>query len=93
MHREPQSEPQPDLLIERITRALARVERASQLEPRLLDIADSARYLSMSDKAIRELIQEGQLPYLQKVPGRSPYLIDIRDLDRWVEKNKIRPGE
>jgi hypothetical protein len=45
----------------------------------------------MSDKGIRELIVQGELPYVQKVPGRSPYLLDLRDLDSWVEKNKRRP--
>lgn len=57
----------------------------------LLDITDAGRYLSMSDKGIRELIVRGELPYVQKVPGRSPYLLDLRDLDSWVEKNKRRP--
>ena len=67
------------------------VERGDQLRPRLLDITDAGRYLSMSDKGIRELIVRGELPYVQKVPGRSPYLLDLRDLDSWVEKNKRRP--
>ena len=73
--------------------ALARVQRGSLVSPRLLDIDDAARYLSMSDKAIRELIYQGDLAYVQKIAGRSPFLIDIRDLDRWIEKNKIRAGE
>jgi excisionase family DNA binding protein len=73
--------------------ALARVQRGCQLPPRLLDITDSARYLGMSDKGIRELIDQGSLPYIQKIAGRSPYLIDVRDLDRWIEKNKVRAGE
>jgi excisionase family DNA binding protein len=74
-------------------RACERVQRASQIPPRLLDIDDAARYLSVSDKAIRELITQGQLAYVQKIAGRSPYLVDIRDLDRWIEKSKIRAGE
>lgn len=67
------------------------VARGEQLRPRLLDITDASRYLSMSDKGIRELIGRGELPYVQKVPGRSPYLLDIHDLDSWVEQNKRRP--
>ena len=61
--------------------------------PRLLDIEDAGRYLSMSDKAIRELIYQGELAYVQKIAGRSPYLIDIRDLDKWIERNKRLAGE
>jgi excisionase family DNA binding protein len=75
-------------MAELVTHAVRRVQRGSEIAPRLLDIDDSARYLSMSDKAIRELITQGELSYIQKVPGRSPYLLDIRDLDRWVERAK-----
>jgi excisionase family DNA binding protein len=71
--------------------ALRRVKRGDQILPRLLDIHDAAHYLGMSDKAIRRLITAGELPYVQRLPGRSPYLIDVRDLDRWVEVNKVRP--
>ena len=71
-----------------ITHAIRRVKRGAEIEPRLLDIDDAARYLAMSDKAVRDLITAGELSYIQKVPGRSPYLIDIRDLDRWIERSK-----
>jgi excisionase family DNA binding protein len=74
-------------------RALARVERGNEIRPRLLDVDDAARYLSMSDKGIRELIADGELPYIQKIPARSPYLVDIRDLDDWILKHKIRAGD
>jgi excisionase family DNA binding protein len=76
-----------------VDRSLARVQRASEIPPRLLDVDDAGRYLSMSDKSVRELIIEGQLAFVQKIPGRSPYLIDIRDLDKWVEKNKRLAGK
>lgn len=78
-------------LLADVRESVRRVERGDQLRPRLLDITDAGRYLSMSDKGIRELIVQGELPYVQKVPGRSPYLLDLRDLDSWVEKNKRRP--
>jgi hypothetical protein len=76
-------------LTELVTHAVRRVQRGAEIPPRLLDIDDSGRYLGMSDKAVRELITQGDLPYIQKVPGRSPYLVDIRDLDRWIERSKI----
>ncbi|MGD1214322.1 MAG: helix-turn-helix domain-containing protein [Terriglobales bacterium] len=68
--------------------ALRRVKTAAEISPRLLDLADAARYLSMGDKALRELIRKGELPYVQTIAGRSPYLLDIRDLDKWIEKSK-----
>lgn len=75
------------------TRAIARVQRGSEIRPRLLDVDDAARYLSMSDKGIRDLILKGELAYIQRIPARSPYLIDVRDLDEWILKNKFRAGE
>lgn len=71
------------------THALRRVKAAAEISPRLLDLADAARYLSMGDKALRELLRKGTLPYVQTIAGRSPYLLDIRDLDKWIEKSKI----
>ena len=62
-----------------------------QVQPRLLDIGQCAEYLSMSGKIIRRLILESQLPFIQRVRGRSRYLIDIKDLDKWIEASKIRP--
>jgi Helix-turn-helix domain len=63
------------------------VQRAELILPRLLDITDAGRYLAMSDKGIRELIQAGELSYIQKIPGRSPYLLDRIELDKWVVRN------
>lgn len=64
------------------------VQRPDQIQPRLLDIDDAARYLSMSDKGVRALIAAGELPYIQRIRGRSPYLIDRIELDKWIERNK-----
>jgi hypothetical protein len=90
----PQKVAADDLLAnvtELVTHAVRRVQRGAEIPPRLLDVDDAGRYVGMSDKGIRELIVQGDLPYIQKVPGRSPYLIDIKDLDRWIEANKVRP--
>ena len=74
-------------------RALARVQHGGQIPPRLLDVDDAGRYLAMGDKAVRDLIARGELRYIQRIPGRSPYLLDIRDLDDWILRNKIRAGD
>jgi excisionase family DNA binding protein len=76
-------------VMELVSHAVRRVQRGADIQPRLLDIDDSARYLAMSDKSVRELIQLGELPYIQKLPGRSPYLLDTKDLDKWIEHSKI----
>ncbi len=75
-------------LLAGIRELVRRVERGDQLKPRLLDVNDAARYLGTSDKGIRAMIAKGELHYIQNIPGRSPYRLDIRDLDHWVEINK-----
>lgn len=62
---------------------------SSRVVPRLLRVREAACYLGMSTKAIRQLIMSGELPYVQRKPGNSPFLIDRRDLDRWTETHKV----
>ena len=57
---------------------------------RLLNVTSAGRYLGVGHKVIRQLIQSGELAYVQRIPGRSPYLLDVRDLDVWIERHKIR---
>ena len=64
---------------ELVAHAIRRVKRGAEIEPRLLDIDDAARYLAMSDKAVRDLITNGELPYIQKVPGGRPHIPVDRD--------------
>ena len=47
----------------------------------------AAEYLCMSEWKLRRLIQDGLLPHLHDGEG-SPFLLDIRDLDAYVEKHK-----
>jgi len=41
----------------------------------------------MSEWKLRRLIQDGILPYLHDGEG-SPFLLDIRDLDEYIDQNK-----
>jgi excisionase family DNA binding protein len=62
-----------------------------QSNPRLLRCADAAAYLSTSKKTIRALIAKGELRYVQLGDGaNSPFLLDVRDLDRLLEARKTR---
>ena len=42
----------------------------------------------MSDKGVRALIAAGELPFIQRIRGRSPYLLDRAELDKWIERSK-----
>lgn len=54
---------------------------------RLLRLKAAAEYLSLSPWKVRSLIQAGRLPVVQDSEG-SPFLLDVRDLDVYVERNK-----
>lgn len=54
---------------------------------RLLRLKVAAEYLSLSPWKLRSLIQDRRLPVVQDSEG-SPFLLDVRDLDGYVERNK-----
>jgi len=54
---------------------------------RLFRLKAAAEYLSMSPWKLRRLIQDGNLAVVQDTDG-SPFLLDVRDLDAYVERNK-----
>jgi excisionase family DNA binding protein len=54
---------------------------------RLVRLTTAAEYLSLSPWKMRRLIQEGRLPVVQDCEG-SPFLLDLRDLDIYVDRNK-----
>jgi hypothetical protein len=58
-----------------------------QISPRLLPLKEAARYLGLSIWAMRERIWAGQIQVVRFPGGRKLYL-DIKDLDRFIEKSK-----
>lgn len=54
--------------------------------PRLLNLKQSAEYLSAHPWALRRMVRERRIPHLKI--GRG-YLIDRHDLDSYISKNKI----
>lgn len=60
---------------------------ASIPKRRLLRIKAASEYLSLSPWKLRQLIQCGKLPVVQDTDG-SPFLLDVRDLDGWLERSK-----
>jgi excisionase family DNA binding protein len=62
----------------------------TKLQPsarRLLRLKQAAQYVSLSPWKLRKLIQDGQLPIV-KYGENTPWLLDVRDLDGWVEGHK-----
>jgi excisionase family DNA binding protein len=71
--------------------AITRAQRISYpmvgLPKRLYSIKEAAFYLGRTVCAVREMLWAGKLPYIKD--GRR-ILLDIQDMNAWVEKNKIR---
>lgn len=54
---------------------------------RLYSIKESADYLGRTVWAVREMIYAGKIFYIRD--GRR-MLLDINDMDRWIEDNRTR---
>ena len=57
---------------------------------RVLRLRQAAEYLSISTRAVRTLIQQGELAVVKFCEhGRGPWLVDLKDLDALVERRKV----
>jgi hypothetical protein len=56
---------------------------------RLVRLREGALYLSLSPWALRRIIQAGQIPVV-KVGDNTPWLVDLEDLNQWVDQHKVR---
>jgi excisionase family DNA binding protein len=57
------------------------------LNKRLYSIKEASQYLGRTVWAVREMLWAGKLPYVKD--GRR-ILLDIQDMDLWIEKNKTQ---
>ncbi len=57
------------------------------LTKRLYSIKDASVYLGRTVGALREMLWAGKLPFVKD--GRR-ILLDIRDMDQWIETSKVR---
>jgi len=63
------------------------LKSARSVNRRLLRSAEAAEYLSLSVWTLRRLIQSGELPVVQRGEA-GKFLVDIRDLDGFIERHK-----
>jgi excisionase family DNA binding protein len=57
------------------------------LSKRLYNIKESAVYLGRSEWALREMLWAGKMPY---VKDGKRILIDINDMNEWIDQTKTR---
>ena len=79
------STPHLDPLVSAIAEAVIERIDSHVARPRLLTIEGAAKYLSMTEDAIRHKVNNGKL---RAVRADRFLRFDVRDLDRWIEANK-----
>jgi hypothetical protein len=57
---------------------------------RCLRTKDAARYLGMSAWALRVEVNKGELPFISSGEHTSSWKFDVRDLDAWIDRHKIK---
>jgi excisionase family DNA binding protein len=57
----------------------------TQVPKRLYSLQEASVYLGRSLWAVREMLWAGKMPFVKD--GRR-ILLDIKDMDTWIEKNK-----
>jgi excisionase family DNA binding protein len=88
----PEREANPLLVqLAEIASLLRQLVAKEQPKPRrLLRSAEAAAYLHVSPGTLRTLIQAGEIPIVKVGDnGHSPWLVDVRDCDAWVERSKV----
>jgi len=73
------------LIAKEVSARLALPQSQSQQARRLLSVDQAAVYLGRTPRAVRHMIQQGALP---TVRHDRRVMLDVRDLDQWIEQNK-----
>ena len=58
------------------------------ITPRLVKTKQAAEYLAVSQWKLRNLVQQGLIPFIEDGGGMSPWRFDIRDLDAYIERSR-----
>ena len=63
-------------------------------EKKLLTVKDASLYLGIPEWTLRAKIWHREIPFVKLGSGkRSSVYFDRKDLDAWIEKNKIYPSD
>lgn len=68
-----------------IANAIHNQVQSTAIAPRLLTVADAARYLGRTEKSIRHLVQRRKLASIR---GDGRVMFDRIDLDAWIKRNR-----
>jgi len=65
-----------------------RSAKDGSISPRLVKTKQAAEYLAISQWKLRNLVQQGAIPYIEDGGGTSPWRFDLRDLDAYIERSR-----
>jgi excisionase family DNA binding protein len=63
-------------------------KQESSIARRLVKTKQAAEYLAISQWKLRNLVQQGLIPYIEDGGGTSPWRFDLRDLDAYIERSR-----
>ena len=63
-----------------------KTELTQLMSRRLLTVREAAKYIGRTESAVRELVWNEKLPHIR---SDRRVMLDIRDLDRWIDANRI----
>jgi hypothetical protein len=55
---------------------------------RLLRLKDASAYMSLSTWQLRRIVQAGEIPLVRIGSEGAPWLVDVRDLDQFIDQHK-----
>ena len=76
-----------DMIAAKVSQRLAEPGRGgSKMRKRLLTVEEAAIYLGRSKEALQHMVASGKLA---TVKADRRVFLDIKDLDLWIDRNKI----
>ncbi len=57
---------------------------------RLFSVCEAAEYIGRTETAVREMVWNGKLPHIRT---DRRVMLDIRDLDRWIDQNRVEGSQ
>jgi len=79
-----------DLLVETIAQRVAALLKPAleqrDMRPRLLTLEQAGIYLGRTTEAVRSLHRSDAFPVVR---ADTRVMLDVEDLDRWIEQNKV----
>ena len=61
------------------------MKKHNSIPKRLFNVDEASIYLGRTPNAIRQMIWDGKIPIVR---DKKRILLDVKDMDTWIERNK-----